>query len=75
MPALSLRKLTSLSLDQALLDEARSLGVDLGRAAEIGLREAVLGAKAWLRENAEALESHNAWIEANGLPLERYRQF
>ena len=29
----------------------------------------------WLRDNAIALESSNAYIEANGLPLARHRQF
>lgn len=71
------RKATNLSLDQALLDEARGLEVNISRAAEAGLREAVAQAKAaaWRRENAEAVASSNAWVEANGLPLARYRPF
>ncbi len=28
-----------------------------------------------LEENREALDSFNAWVEANGLPLEKYRLF
>lgn len=68
---------TNLSLDQALLNEARSLDVNLSQAAEAGVRRAVAEAKAdrWRRENAEALASSNAWVEQNGLPLERYRRF
>ena len=71
------RKATNLSLDPGLLSEARDLGVNVSRAAEAGLREAVRAAKAeaWRRENAEAIASANAWVEAHGLPLERYRQF
>lgn len=71
------RKPTDLSLDPALVEEARALEVDVGRAAEAGLREAVRKAKAeqWLRENAEAIESYNQWIRENGLPLEKYRMF
>ncbi len=71
------RKPTNLSLDRALLHEARALGVNLSRAAETGLRQAVAEAKAeaWRHENAEALRSSNAWAEAHGLPLERYRPF
>jgi antitoxin CcdA len=71
------RKPTNLSLDPALLHEARELGVNLSRAAEAGLRVAVREAKAeaWRRENADAIASSDAWVEANGLPLERYRQF
>lgn len=76
MPAAA-RKPTNLSLDPALLEEARALGVNVSRAAEGGLREAVRKARgeAWLRENAEAIESYNRWIEENGLPLEGLRMF
>ena len=71
------RKATNLSLDTELLHEARALGVNVSRAAEEGLRAAVSSAraKAWLTENAEALESSNTWVEANGLPLAAFRQF
>jgi antitoxin CcdA len=71
------RKPTNLTLDSSLLSEARSFGVNLSQAAEAGLRRAVAEAKAeaWQRENAEALASSNAWTDAHGLPLDRYRQF
>ena len=71
------KKPTNLSLDQALLQEARDLGVNLSQAAERGLRQAVASAKAaaWKRENQTALESSNAWVENYGLPLERFRRF
>lgn len=71
------RKPTNLTLDPSLLTEARSLGVNLSQAAEAGLRRAVAEAKAqaWQHENAAALASSNAWAEAHGLPLEKYRQF
>lgn len=72
-----LRKATNLSIDPDLIEEAKALGVNASRAAEAGLREAVRTAKgeAWLRENAEAIASSNAWVEKNGLPLAKYRQF
>jgi antitoxin CcdA len=71
------KKPTNLSLDQGLLSEARSFGVNLSQAAEAGLRHAVQDAKAaaWKRENAKAIESSNQWVEENGLPLEKYRPF
>ncbi|WP_170543922.1 type II toxin-antitoxin system CcdA family antitoxin [Ruegeria conchae] len=71
------RKPTNLSLDPALLTEARKLKVNLSRAAEEGVRAAVAAAKAeqWQAENAEALQSSNSYVEKHGLPLERFRQF
>jgi antitoxin CcdA len=71
------RKPTNLSLDQAVLNEARSYGVNLSQAAESGLRQAIAEAKAeaWKRDNADALAGSNSWVERNGLPLDRFRQF
>mgnify|MGYP002654686745 CR=1 FL=1 len=71
------KKPTNLTLDQGLLSEARSFGVNLSQAAEAGLRRAVREAKteAWKRENAKAIEGVNRWVEENGLPLARYRLF
>jgi antitoxin CcdA len=71
------KKPTNLTLDQRLLSEARSFGVNLSQAAEAGLRRAVKDAKsaAWRRENAKAMADSNRWVEENGLPLEKYRRF
>ena len=71
------KKPTNLSLDRNLLNEARELGVNLSKAAESGLKKAIASAKAeqWQLENAKAIESSNKWVEQNGLPLEKYRQF
>lgn len=71
------RRPTNLSLDADLIREARVFGVNLSHAAEAGVRRAVAEAKAeqWRRDNAEAVDSSNRWVEANGLPLDRYRQF
>jgi antitoxin CcdA len=68
---------TNVSLDAALVAEAKVLGVSISQASNRGLEEAVKKARAeqWLAENLAALESSNAWVEANGLPLEKYRLF
>ena len=73
----SVKQPTNLSIDQKLFAEARKLGIDLSRAAEAGIRQAVTDANAelWKRENREAIESSNEWVEAHGLPLDRYRGF
>lgn len=71
------RKSTNLSLDSALLAEAKALKVNLSRSAEDGVRRAVQQARAaqWLAENAAALESSNRYVAEHGLPLDRYRPF
>lgn len=71
------RKATNLSLDAGLIQEARSFGVNISQAAEAGVRRAVAEARAeqWRRDNAEAIASSSRWVEENGLPLERHRQF
>ncbi len=71
------RRPTNLSLDSALLNEAKALGINISRSAEAGIEEAVKLHKQekWLKENAKALASSNAYVEANGLPLARHRQF
>lgn len=77
MPKARTKKPANLSIDAELLAEARGLKINLSAAAEEGLQRAVSSAKAeaWKRENAAALESSNRWVEENGLPLEKYRQF
>lgn len=71
------RKPTNLSLDAALLTEAKALKVNLSRAAENGVRDAVTDAKArlWKAENAAAIQSSNSYVEKYGLPLDPFRQF
>ncbi len=71
------RKATNVSLDRALVEEARALDVNLSRAAEDGLRAAVKAEKErkWKEENREVIESYNAWVEEHGIPLAKYRQF
>ena len=71
------KKATNLTLDSSLIKEARALDVNLSRAAEGGLREAVRQARGdrWRAENAEAIASSNSWVEQHGLPLARYRAF
>lgn len=71
------RKPTNVSLDPLLISEAKELKVNLSRAAEDGVRQAVAAAKAkqWKAENANALKSSNDYVDAHGLPLDKFRQF
>jgi antitoxin CcdA len=56
------RKSANLTLDSALLSQAKALNINLSRAAEQGVRAAVAQARSeqWVAENAAALESSNA---------------
>jgi antitoxin CcdA len=71
------RVTTNVSLDAALVAEARALGVNISKASAAGLENAVAAARAerWLKENQGALDSSNAFVESNGLPLHTLRQF
>ena len=71
------RKATNVSLAAALLAEAKSLHINVSQAAEAGLARAVAEKRAelWLAANREALESSNAFVEKNGLPLAHHRKF
>ena len=70
------RQATNLSLNGDLLAEAKSLGINLSEAANVGIAKAVAAEKAkrWKLENREAIESTNAYFEEHGLPLAQFRQ-
>ncbi len=76
-PARTLKRATNLSIDSELLSEARRHKINISRAAESGIAQAVAAARSalWKEDNRSAMQSSNAYVEANGLPLERYRQF
>ncbi len=71
------RKSTNLTLDAALLAEAKSLKVNLSRAAEKGIRRALQKKReaVWKAENKQALASSNNYVDEHGLPLALHRQF
>ena len=71
------KKATNVTLDLALIQDARALGVNLSQAAQSGIETAVKHAKeqAWIKENRAATEANNRWVEKNGLPLKKYRMF
>lgn len=64
-------------MDTDLVETARLLKINLSRAAENGIRNAVQQEQRqqWLRENSAALDSSNEFVQKQGLPLEKYRNF
>jgi antitoxin CcdA len=75
LDAPSTRKSVNLSIEAELLEEAKTLGIDLSRAAGVGVSDAIRRRKGelWLEENREAIEQTNAYFEENGLPFAEYR--
>ena len=68
---------TNVSLDGALVEEAKALGINLSQACEEGLAAAAKKERErrWLEENRAAIESHNQWVAKHELPLAKYRMF
>ena len=71
------RKAANLSLDSALIAQARELNLNVSKAAEDGLRLAIKSERErlWLIENAQAIDEENAYVEKHGLPFAKYRTF
>jgi antitoxin CcdA len=71
------KRATNVSLNSDLLEQAKTLGINVSRACERGLAEQIaeLRAKRWLEENREAIESSNAYVEVHGLPLAKHRPY
>ena len=71
------RRAANISLNARMLAEAKELGINISRACEGGLEAQIARVRreTWLAENRQALESSNAYAEANGLPLADLRQF
>ena len=71
------RRSVNLSLDEAVVAEAREYGISLSRTSEEALAAAVKTERErrWREENRAAIEANNRWVEQHGLPLERYRLF
>ncbi len=62
---------------EPLLAEAKVLGINISQAAEEGLAKAVSTKRAelWIRENKDAIQSSNEYVEKHGLPLAKYQMF
>lgn len=71
------RKAANLSLDSALVEQAKELKINISRAAEEGISHAIKAERErlWRLENAEAIRLENEYLEKHGLPLAQYRKF
>ena len=73
----ALRRATNVTLSESLLDEARSLKINVSQACERGLLAEVTAIKQqqWLAENRAAMDAWNDYVDRQGLPLAEFRQF
>ncbi|MDM7982285.1 MAG: type II toxin-antitoxin system CcdA family antitoxin [Rhizobium sp.] len=69
------RKTHDLTVNEALVAEAETLGLDITGAAEQGIARAIKAEKErrWKIENAEAIQASNDYVAKHGLPLAKYR--
>ncbi|CCV10996.1 conserved hypothetical protein [Mesorhizobium sp. STM 4661] len=73
----AVRQPANLSIDSKLMKEAKGLDVNVSRAAEAGIAEAVSAEKTrlWKLENRATMEAWNEYVEKHGVPLKEHRQF
>lgn len=65
------RKAVNLTIREDLVQEAKNLKLNTSRAAEAGITAAIkqVREEAWLAQNKDALQAHNARIEKSGTLL------
>lgn len=73
----ALKKATNVSLSTDLIAEAKALGINISQACERGLTAELAEVRSahWRAENAGAIGAWNDFVEQEGLPLARHRQF
>jgi len=71
------KQATKVSLSEALVSDARALGIDVSRACEDGLESEVRRERTrrWQQENEAAFDAWNAFVDRKGVPLAEYRKF
>lgn len=72
-----MRAKVNLTIDEAVTQEARALGVNMSRVAEVAIAEAARleRNRRWREENRAALEAYAREVEREGLPLAQFRSF
>ena len=65
----------NLTLDASVAETARALGLNMSRLAEAAISDAAKAERnrRWRIENQQALDTYAQEVEAEGLPLERFR--
>jgi len=71
------KKAANLSINRDLLDKARKQNINLSATLEQAHKDKLreLERADWLQNNKNAIDSYNAFVEANGIFGEEYRTF
>ena len=71
------KKAANLSVDQEMLERARSLNLNLSKVFEAGLADAIRQREReqWIEQNRAALEAYNEHIEKDGVFSDGLRSF
>jgi len=71
----ALKKPTNVSINSELLADAREFGLNLSAELEERLTETVRKRRAeqWLRDNREAIQAYNKFVEENGIWSDEFR--
>lgn len=71
------KKPTNVSINSDLLAKAKRLNINLSATLEHALAEQLRTKQraAWLRENADAINAYNEFVETNGTFSESIRKF
>lgn len=75
--ATPIKKPTNLSIRSDLLEDARALDINLSAELEKHLTEVIRQRRAeqWLKDNREAIEAYNRYVEKNGVWSDGLRTF
>lgn len=71
------KRATNLTLSADVLDAAREMNINISKLCDAYLREVVRQEqeRRWRKDHADFISAYNATIEAEGLPLEKWRSF
>tara|TARA_R110001592_G_scaffold121280_1_gene326667 strand:- start:317 stop:604 length:288 start_codon:yes stop_codon:yes gene_type:complete len=71
------KKPTNVSINSDLLEKARALNINLSATLERALAEQlrIEQSDQWLRENADAIQAYNQFVETNGTFSDSVRKF
>jgi len=76
-PEIPMRARVNLSIDETVVEQAKSVGINMSRVAEDAIAAAAKleRNRRWAEENRAALETYAREIEEHGLALEKHRLF